>query len=248
MEALTTIQASRLAELEKVIEGGVRQFMATGQALMEVRDEKLYRDTLKTFASYCEGRWGFTQQYATQLCRSAEAVGQIEKVKPLVSLPANERQVRPLTQLPEEERGDAWEEAVETAPEGRVTSAHVERVVERRQEAKAEPEAAPQDEVGVVIPKAMRTDFERAADFEQIVRDLQGIKKRCETLAGEDVGRFIHAQSLGADIENAKRAVKFAKPYAVCCYCHGKKATCSACKGGGWLPKTIHEAAPESMK
>lgn len=43
-----------------------------------------------------------------------------------------ERQLRPLAQLTPLEQKPAWEEAVETAPAGKVTAAHVAEVVERR--------------------------------------------------------------------------------------------------------------------
>src|SRR5690606_26347192 len=49
----------------------------------------------------------------------------------MVPKPANERQARPLTKLPPEQQREAWEEAVATAPDGRVTAAHVERTVKR---------------------------------------------------------------------------------------------------------------------
>jgi len=42
-----------------------------------------------------------------------------------------ERQLRPLTQLEPDQQVEAWEEAVETAPNGKVTAAHVARVVEK---------------------------------------------------------------------------------------------------------------------
>ena len=48
------------------------------------------------------------------------------------STPESERQARPLAKLPAEEQPAAWKEAVETAPEGKVTAKHVEAVVAKR--------------------------------------------------------------------------------------------------------------------
>jgi hypothetical protein len=45
--------------------------------------------------------------------------------------PSNEAQARPLTKLPEDKWIPVWEEAVKTAPDGRVTADHVRAVVER---------------------------------------------------------------------------------------------------------------------
>ena len=47
-------------------------------------------------------------------------------------LPRTESQARPLISLPPDEQIAAWQEAVETAPNGKVTAAHVAEVVERR--------------------------------------------------------------------------------------------------------------------
>ncbi|HET7037948.1 MAG TPA: hypothetical protein VFI42_19905, partial [Thermomicrobiaceae bacterium] len=57
----------RLAELEAVIERGVPTFMEVGQALAEIRDARLYRETHTTFEAYCRERWGFTSSRARQL-------------------------------------------------------------------------------------------------------------------------------------------------------------------------------------
>ncbi|MCI0348146.1 MAG: phage N-6-adenine-methyltransferase, partial [Acidobacteriales bacterium] len=46
------------------------------------------------------------------------------------TLPATESQARPLTALPPEQQAPAWQQAVDSAPAGRVTAAHVQTVVE----------------------------------------------------------------------------------------------------------------------
>ena len=50
---------SRLAELETVIESGIRTFVDVGRALLEIRDSRLYRESYPTFDEYCRERWGF---------------------------------------------------------------------------------------------------------------------------------------------------------------------------------------------
>jgi hypothetical protein len=44
-----------------------------------------------------------------------------------------EKQLRPLTSLPPPQQAEAWQRAVETAPEGKVTAAHVQTVVTEMQ-------------------------------------------------------------------------------------------------------------------
>jgi len=43
--------------------------------------------------------------------------------------PANQLQTRPLEKLSSEKRCEAWQKAVETAPEGKVTAAYVYKIV-----------------------------------------------------------------------------------------------------------------------
>jgi hypothetical protein len=115
---------------------------------------------------------------------------------------------------------------------------------------KPEPEPEePVDELGVVLPPITRADFGRAREFDEIVRDLQGIKKRIETLAKDAVGKFLPVGPVCSDIENAKRQVKHSRPYSVCVYCKSKPGKgCRACKDGGWIMKGLYDAAPEDMK
>ena len=55
-----------------------------------------------------------------------------ERLTPMgVILPTTERQARPLAALPPEQQAPAWHEAVETAPNGRPTGAHVAATVAR---------------------------------------------------------------------------------------------------------------------
>lgn len=70
------------------------------------------------------------QRYLYYQLEAAQVEREICTTVQIGSIP--ERQLRPLTALDSPElRRVAWEEAVETAPNGKVTAAHVEAVVER---------------------------------------------------------------------------------------------------------------------
>lgn len=88
-------------------------------ALMEIRDKGLYHDVLgyDTFEQYCKARWSFTRQTAYQFIDSAKVVENVSHGLQ-VSAPLNERQVRPLARLEPQQQREAWQKAVETAPEG----------------------------------------------------------------------------------------------------------------------------------
>lgn len=128
-QTITLKESARLVQLERTIEAGMTTFVEVGQALMEIRDSRLYRVEYKTFEGYCRDKWGMTQQYATQLGRSASVVKTLEKSETMVSLPATERQARPLTKLPPEKQPEAWAKAVEIADGEQPTARQVEQAV-----------------------------------------------------------------------------------------------------------------------
>lgn len=135
---LTVIEQTELEANETVIEHGLQTFVDVGNALMAIRDGKLYRQSHGTFEDYCEERWHFTPQYANRLIGAA---GVIQNLETLVSkLPDNESHTRPLTALPPEIQAQAWQEAVDTAPDGKITRNHVASVVEQYK-----PQAAQED-------------------------------------------------------------------------------------------------------
>lgn len=134
---LATTEQDRLTVLETIIEAGIKSFKAVGDALLEVRDSRLYRSEYDSFEQYCTMKWQIERRHAYRLIDAATVVKNVSHgTHPA---PDSERQARPLTQLPADEQRAAWQEAVETAPEGKVTARHVQAVVARRVTPKAEP-------------------------------------------------------------------------------------------------------------
>lgn len=133
---LSIVEVAKLENHELTIQAGLKSFVDVGRALMEIRDGRLYRTTHMNFESYCQERWGMTRQRAHQLIDSSEVVATVSTVVDI--LPQTEREARPLAKLEPEDQIEAWKEAVETAPDGVVTAAHVEAVVAAKLEEIAE--------------------------------------------------------------------------------------------------------------
>lgn len=157
---LTQREATALDRCEIVIERGIKTFVEVGNALLEIRDKKLYRTTYGTFEDYCAQRWQLDRKYAYRIMDSARVHAALDAgetdasadsgLSPIGDKPANEAQARPLTRLlPKSnaspaERGqaeraihDTWSEAVRSAPRGadgqpKVTAAHVADTVAKR--------------------------------------------------------------------------------------------------------------------
>ena len=134
---LNSLENSRLRVCEATIQQHVGKFVEVGNALSEIRDGQLYRETHKTFESYVQGRWDFQKRHAYRLIDAAAVVktitvqSSVQNVSNLDTKPLSEAVIRPLTQLPPEQQSDAYQAALERAEnQGKpVTAAIVEEVV-----------------------------------------------------------------------------------------------------------------------
>jgi hypothetical protein len=129
--ALAAPERAELDRLEAVVDRAVSASLEAAYAVNAIREKELWRVSgASSFQKYVIGRWGWSKGRVSQLNSAATAARHIEKFTTVN--PTSESQVRPLSGLTEAEQVAAWEEAVETAPKGRVTSAHVQRTVKRR--------------------------------------------------------------------------------------------------------------------
>lgn len=163
-QEISAIEKRSLADLERTIAAGINELKKACAALKQIHDERLYRAEFPSFEAYCAARWNISRSRAYELIGAA---GVLETVSAIAdTTPANEAQVRPLAQLHPDEQGPAWKEAVETAPEGKVTAKHVMRVVKARlaqngspnQGAEVEPAAPLQVEVSVTNEQGVSLD------------------------------------------------------------------------------------------
>lgn len=68
-EVLTDTERTNLSQCEQVIEKGLNTFLEVGKALADIRDNRLYRESHKTFEKYCKEVWDLGKSYATrQIC------------------------------------------------------------------------------------------------------------------------------------------------------------------------------------
>lgn len=77
-----------------VIESWLRTFVEVGEALMEIRDARLYREGFGSFEDYCRERWSFSRVQAHRLIEASE----VAAVLPMGNT-TNERQMRELAPL-----------------------------------------------------------------------------------------------------------------------------------------------------
>lgn len=126
--------APTLESCERVIESGLQTFVEVGNALLAIRDERLYKESgFKTFEAYCQERWKFERAHASRLMDGAQVAAILS---PIGGHLANERQARALAPLKDNPAAlaAAWNEAEQEAREEgkKVTHARIEKVVAKR--------------------------------------------------------------------------------------------------------------------
>lgn len=192
---LSLAEKDLLAECEIVIERGMGVFIETGEALMTVRDNRLYRTDFGTFEDYCRTRWSLSVPYANQLISAARVVETIitavasEIDSEDVDIPATESQARELAPLlndPQELRV-VWQEAVQRT-EGRPTAAAIRAV---REEREAEPAPKPawsaeelllrsEVEAGRVVVASLRGEHRNLVAWAEAAERYVRIDRRTE--------------------------------------------------------------------
>lgn len=171
--------AGRLAELEQVIERGLSTFVDVGNALLEIRESRLYLDMDETFEGYCRLRWtaipGITlnsRQRIHQVMQAAQVSRIFDEGGPVRESHAAE--LAPLLDEPAQLR-EAWAEVVDLHP--KPTAAQVREVVARHIEPQTEAER-----------KAAAEKLHRWATTQNVLDGLQhfdrpAIREQAETTA-----------------------------------------------------------------
>lgn len=100
---MSAIASNTLAHYEAIVERHQEEFMAAAEALVAIRDQKLYRQTHDNFEDYCQERWGFTANYARRQITAAEVATQLKTENvPVGTL--SERVLREVAAVPKEKR------------------------------------------------------------------------------------------------------------------------------------------------
>lgn len=104
-DPLHPAELAALDRCETIIRRGLKTFIAVGEALLEIRDSRLYRATHPTFEDYLADRWQVSKAYGNRLIQAYEVA---RVLAPIGAVPATESQARelvPLLHEPEKLRG-----------------------------------------------------------------------------------------------------------------------------------------------
>jgi len=139
------MQQDRLKHLETIIAKNQYRFYEIGQALLEIRDSRLYKQTLFTsFEAYARSRWDIGR---SQLYRLIDAYSVINNLSPIGDrFPGNEAQTRPLVPLSPPEQRKIWKEFLSTKVE--VTARNIQKFIDKRKAKENTPAPDLVDQIG----------------------------------------------------------------------------------------------------
>jgi hypothetical protein len=89
-EPKTQATSDRLTDLEQIITRGKAAYLEVGEALDEIRDNKLYKAKYPTFEAYLKGRWQMSRAQGYRLIAAVK----IAEMSPIGDKPENEHQAR----------------------------------------------------------------------------------------------------------------------------------------------------------
>jgi hypothetical protein len=113
---------AQLINCEKIIERGLQTFVEVGNALLTIRDQRLYRQDHASFEGYCRDRWGFTSSRARQLIGASQSVTNVTLAGGQV--PTTESQARQLAGLTAQQAAIVMRVAHENSG-GKITAAAI---------------------------------------------------------------------------------------------------------------------------
>ena len=120
-----------LDDAETIIERGIQTFIEVGNALLAIRDQRLYQPKYASFEAYCRERWGMSRVHAHRHIEAAR----VGNALPFGNAPANEAQARELAPVLRDEGEEAVVEVFRDLREqygDDVTAARVKRLVGAR--------------------------------------------------------------------------------------------------------------------
>jgi hypothetical protein len=240
IDVLSVVERRSLEKLEKVIESGVESFLATGSALKEIRDQRLYREGFKTFEAYVKARWEFQKSYADKLIGSLEVKQNLGTMVPKSDADKiqNERQLRELKSVPDESLADVIAKASEIAGDAPLTAKVLkearQQVLEPTEPTAEEPaceDVEPEPEPEPVGP------LDCVGWFKGQIGLVNELIRNMDTVAEAPGNEVLMSRrlSIRREIEHIKGSFRAVMPHAICPRCQGK--CCAQCGNHGWVNK-----------
>jgi hypothetical protein len=187
----TPAEEIEFQECETIVRQGWAHFTQVGEALVRIRDKKLYKNEYHSFEFYCRERWGFGRSQGSRYIGAALVQQNLGTI-PGIPMPESEAQIRPLIGLPTELAQQAWLNALSWSRDGYVPARLVKRAV--RQVLKTEQPAVTAEshankQQRYRLRQSVRTDFQElltllvgGAERDVLIAKVQEIQRLLEAL------------------------------------------------------------------
>jgi len=214
VQKLSNDEWAELKDIEREIEIEQRAFVRCGLLLSRVRDKKLYREKYRTFAEYCEKRWGWGKSYAYKMIGGSEAVKTLPaKMSTIVD---NPHAAAAVADVPEADRADVVRAA---AAKGPVTAKSIEAAAKEQGQ-----DAPPRDRYGHEIPAPIIAEWNRAKEFNANLTQLSRIRCAVEkAIESEDALFSEITNTTTGHLANAYSTLCRVIPHTVCPRCQGRQ-------------------------
>jgi len=257
-EKLSAEERKRLTQCNKVIAEAFTSCWGAGQALLEVRDSKLYREDFKTFEEYVQLTFQIERAHAYRLMSAFEIKQGIEKRSPaMAKLLTSESQARELAGVPMEKRvnllrdvakgggpvtasairakADTSEEQVsdsieeKVSPRGDKTGFSSRGTMTAGPAEKEAEKKVPKDELGRVIPEAVLPLWNRQQEIQDLMTLASKLRTALKAGQGDVLFGEVHNQESVSHLDAIYYNLRCCLPYTLCPYCHGA-AKSKTCK------------------
>lgn len=188
---------------EAIVTDGIHTFVDVGNALLEIAEKRLYRETHGSFEPYCREKWDMSARRAYQLCEAAKVVSALpDECEPLVR---TERAVRELAKVPEEKRAEV---ILEAKKRGKVTAKSITDIAAETQPADDDPpriKTYDQELVDAVGIKHVQTALEQEviealecgiANFRLLIDDIKTGAVDCAELGDVKLHSMVISKQL----------------------------------------------------
>lgn len=216
MDILNIEESHELERCEVVVKQGLQTFIEVGQALMTIKEKRLYRIDFKTFEEYCQVKWQMEKSQTYRLINTANVIQNISPIGEL--LPNNESQVRPLVGLEKDVQIAVWNDVVHESiiDNKKITAKMVEQKAEQYKEINeiiSGAEKYPMFAISTpeeLLKKAKEVAKERA----EVKRQIIDQKGSTEVIPFEDleiINRMKEGKTVVLNMNNNFHAMKWAK-------------------------------------
>ncbi|PLX49148.1 MAG: hypothetical protein C0613_08480 [Desulfobulbaceae bacterium] len=143
VEPLTAAETKQFERLQKIIHEDMRAFLRVGDALKEIHDRKLYRETWRTFEAYCKDVYDLGRSTAYQYIGAYEVVENVRSCGhfddhdanggPVIDLvPMNEAQCRPMASLQPDQQREVWRAVLQNLEPGKKPTASMVKKITKK--------------------------------------------------------------------------------------------------------------------